>query len=72
SLTQILLRRETIEREEFLGLLDGLSEEEAFRARDEKARRLAEEQAAAPPPPPRERPSRIPLPPPAPEAPAGA
>jgi cell division protease FtsH len=72
SLTQILLRRETIEREEFLGLLDGLSEEEAFRAKDEKARRLAEEQAAAPPPPPRERPSRIPLPPPAPEAPAGA
>ncbi len=62
-LSDILLRRETIEREEFLGLLDGRSEDEVFRARDEKdaqqraeaerelaeAEREAERRAAHPP-----------------------
>ncbi len=62
-LSEILLRRETIEREEFLGLLDGRSEEDVFRARDEKdaqqraeaerelaeAEREAERRAATPP-----------------------
>ncbi len=71
DISQILLRRETIEREEFLKLLEGLSEEEVFRAKDERARALAAQEP--PPAPPRERPARIPLPPPAPEAPgAGA
>jgi cell division protease FtsH len=36
SLSEVLLRRETIEREEFLGLLDGKSEEDVFRAKDER------------------------------------
>ncbi len=62
-LSEILLRRETIEREEFLGLLDGRTEDEVFRARDEKdaqqraeaeralaeAEREAERRAATPP-----------------------
>ncbi|MCC6830052.1 MAG: ATP-dependent zinc metalloprotease FtsH [Thermoleophilia bacterium] len=39
AVSQILLRRETIEREEFLKLLDGVSEEEVFRAKDEEAKR---------------------------------
>ncbi|MFN8124269.1 MAG: ATP-dependent zinc metalloprotease FtsH [Thermoleophilia bacterium] len=39
AISQILLRRETIEREEFLKLLDGVSEEEVFRAKDEEAKR---------------------------------
>ena len=38
ELSQILLRRETIEREEFLALLSGTPEAEVFRAKDERAR----------------------------------
>jgi cell division protease FtsH len=46
ELSQILLRRETIEREEFLALLAGTSEAEVFRAKDERARaKLAGEEA---------------------------
>jgi len=40
QLSQVLLERETIERDEFLALLEGQPEQEAFRARDEKARGL--------------------------------
>ncbi len=36
NLSEILLRRETIEREEFLGLLDGQAEDDVFRAKDER------------------------------------
>jgi cell division protease FtsH len=56
--SEILLRRETIEREEFLQLLDGKSEEEVFGA-DEPTR------PQIPPPPPQpapERPERAPRP----------
>src|SRR5262249_53957044 len=53
-LSEILLRRETIEREEFLGLVSGQAEADVFRAKDEKAasdRASAErEQQAARPP----------------------
>ena len=35
-LSEILLRRETIEREEFIGLLAGTSEDDVFRAKDER------------------------------------
>jgi cell division protease FtsH len=46
ELSQILLRRETIEREEFLALLSGSSEAEVFRAKDERARaKLADQEA---------------------------
>jgi len=42
-LSQLLLERETIERDEFLALLDGQDEKDVFRARDERAaRELAE------------------------------
>jgi cell division protease FtsH len=56
--SEILLRRETIEREEFLRLLEGKSEEEVFGA-DEPTR------PQLPPPPPQpapERPERAPRP----------
>jgi cell division protease FtsH len=56
--SEILLRRETIEREEFLQLLDGKSEEEVF-GKDEPVR------PQIPPPPPQpapERPERAPRP----------
>ena len=56
--SEILLRRETIEREEFLQLLDGKSEEDVFGA-DEPTR------PQIPPPPPQpapERPERAPRP----------
>jgi cell division protease FtsH len=56
--SEILLRRETIEREEFLQLLEGKSEEEVFGA-DEPTR------PQLPPPPPQpapERPERAPRP----------
>jgi cell division protease FtsH len=46
-LSQILLRRETIEREEFLALLAGTPEGEVFAAKDAReAERLAEREAA--------------------------
>jgi cell division protease FtsH len=54
--SEILLRRETIEREEFLQLLDGKSEEEVFGAEEPTRPQL-------PPPPPEpapERPERAP------------
>jgi cell division protease FtsH len=38
-LSEILLRRETIEREEFIALLDGRTEEDVFREKDERAAR---------------------------------
>ncbi len=65
NITQILLRRETIERDEFLRLLEGESEADVFRVKDERARqkaaeaeRQADEAEAAK--------RRQPLPPPAP------
>jgi cell division protease FtsH len=56
--SEILLRRETIEREEFLQLLDGKSEEEVFGA-DEPTRPQV---PPAPPQPAPERPERAPRP----------
>jgi cell division protease FtsH len=43
DLSEILLRRETIEREEFLGLLAGLPEDEVFKAKDEREARARAE-----------------------------
>jgi len=43
DLSEILLRRETIEREEFLGLLEGLPEDEVFKAKDEREARARAE-----------------------------
>lgn len=43
EISQILLRRESIEREEFLRLLDGVPEGEVFAERDAKAAREAAE-----------------------------
>jgi cell division protease FtsH len=65
NITQILLRRETIERDEFLRLLEGENEADVFRVKDERARQKAAEaeresdeaEASA---------RRSPLPPPAP------
>ncbi len=65
NITQILLRRETIDREEFLRLLEGELEADVFRVKDERARQKAAEaeresdeaEASA---------RRSPLPPPAP------
>ena len=45
NVTQVLLRRETIEREEFLRLLDGENEADVFRVKDERARQNAAEAA---------------------------
>ncbi|MGD9694396.1 MAG: ATP-dependent zinc metalloprotease FtsH [Thermoleophilia bacterium] len=50
TLSQILLRRETIEREEFLRLLDGESEESVFAERDRRAAEAAKGDAATPEP----------------------
>jgi hypothetical protein len=60
----VLLTRETIEREEFLALLAGASEEDVYRSKDEDARRqrTIDEGAA----PASESPVRMPFPPPAP------
>jgi cell division protease FtsH len=60
TLSQILLRRETIEREEFIALLDGQDEAAVFAERDRKAAELAreaDEQAA-----PDKKPKRLPYP----------
>ena len=65
NITQVLLRRETIERDEFLRLLEGEAEADVFRMKDERARQKAAEaeresdeaEASA---------RRSPLPPPAP------
>jgi cell division protease FtsH len=67
QLSHVLLERETIERDEFIALLEGQPEHEVFRARDEKARERVREE-------PRDEkaarePRRLPLPPaPLPEA----
>jgi cell division protease FtsH len=67
TLSDVLLRRETIEREEFIALLEGVPEAEVFRVKDEKARaRLAAAPPPPPPPPPAPPPRRLPLPPAAP------
>jgi cell division protease FtsH len=57
SLSKILLRRETIEREEFLALLEGAPEDRVFAERDRRAAELeAEAKArASDPPAPRKR-----------------
>ncbi len=64
SISKVLLTRETIEREEFLALLAGASEEDVYRSKDEDARRqrTIDEGAA----PASESPVRMPFPPPAP------
>ncbi len=59
--SEILLRRETIEREQFIELLEGKSEEEVFGA-DEPA-------VPVPPPPAPEAPERKPVPAPSPKLP---
>jgi len=64
SVSQVLLARETIEREEFLALLAGASEEDVFRAKDEAAQR--ERALENPPTPTSDAPVRMPFPPPAP------
>ena len=69
NVTQVLLRRETIEREEFLRLLDGEDEADVFRVKDERARQNAAEAAreAAEAEAEAEATSRrLPMPPPAP------
>ncbi|MFN8111061.1 MAG: ATP-dependent zinc metalloprotease FtsH [Thermoleophilia bacterium] len=48
-ISQVLLRRETIEREEFLALLAGASEEDVFRSKDEEARRRLSDDGGATP-----------------------
>ena len=61
SLSGILLRRETIEREEFLALLEGTPEAQVFAERDRRAAELeaeAKREAAEP-----ERRKRMPYPP---------
>jgi cell division protease FtsH len=47
EISHILLRRETIEREEFLALLDGTPEAQVFAERDAKAAREAAERERA-------------------------
>ena len=60
-LSDVLLRRETIEREEFMRLLDGEGEESVFRVKDEKAAQRLAENPPAPDKAPA--PRRLPLPP---------
>jgi len=64
SIAQVLLTRETIEREEFLALLAGASEEDVFRAKDEAERRERAIDGTATPT--SDAPVRMPFPPPAP------
>jgi cell division protease FtsH len=64
AVSQILLNRETIEREEFLALLAGASEEDVYRAKDEEARRLLSDDGGTPAP--SDIPGRRPVPPTAP------
>ena len=59
-LSQILLRRETIERDQFIALLDGSSEEDVFAAADARAAELARAAEQASPEPPK--PKRLPYP----------
>jgi cell division protease FtsH len=60
NLSQILLRRETIERAEFLAILAGEPEDEVFAERDAKAAELARSLDTPPEPPPS--PKRMPYP----------
>ena len=67
NVTQVLLRRETIEREEFLRLLDGENEADVFRVKDERARQNAAEAEREAAQAEAEATShRLPMPPPAP------
>ncbi|MDA2953385.1 MAG: ATP-dependent zinc metalloprotease FtsH [Actinomycetota bacterium] len=69
NVTQVLLRRETIEREEFLRLLDGENEADVFRVKDERARQNAaeaEREAAEAEAVAEATSHRLPMPPPAP------
>jgi cell division protease FtsH len=59
TLAQVLLRRETIEREEFIHLLEGMSEADVFAERDARAAAAAAEDSGAAPEP---RPKRLPYP----------
>jgi cell division protease FtsH len=63
SLSQILLRRETIEREEFLKLLDGVSETEVFAAKDAAAAKTLAEDEEPPEAPAEDSKRRMPYPP---------
>ena len=69
NVTQVLLRRETIEREEFLRLLDGENEADVFRVKDERAHQNAaeaEREAAEAEAEAEATSHRLPMPPPAP------
>ncbi len=75
NVTQVLLRRETIERDEFLRLLEGEAEADVFRVKDERARQKAaeDERAAAEAEAESESSTRrMPVPPPAPGQPGTA
>jgi cell division protease FtsH len=63
SLSQILLRRETIEREEFLKLLDGASETEVFAAKDAAAAKTLAQDEEPPEAPAEDSKRRMPYPP---------
>ena len=73
NITQVLLRRETIERDEFLRLLEGESEADVFRVKDERARqKAAEDERAAAEAEAESSTRRMPVPPPAPGQPGTA
>ena len=73
TITQVLLRRETIERDEFLRLLEGESEADVFRVKDERARqKAAEDERAAAEADAESSTRRMPVPPPAPGQPGTA
>jgi cell division protease FtsH len=61
-ISQILIARETIEREEFEALLDGRAEEEVFRAKDERCREEIEGQKVRRPRSRRTRTAPVPAP----------
>ena len=69
AISRILIARETLERSEFEALLDGVSEDEVFRERDEKAaRRQGPEEPQKRERAPQPQVMRPPVPPPHPEA----
>jgi cell division protease FtsH len=73
NVTQVLLRRETIERDEFLRLLEGEAEADVFRVKDERARqKAAEDERAAAEAESESSTRRMPVPPPAPGQPGTA
>ena len=63
QLSKVLLRRETIDREEFIALLAGADEDDVFRAKDEEARRRLQDADSEP-----KDPRRLPIPPPPPSS----